>query len=70
MSCYIRVLALPFACQLLFACSPGSFDLIVRGGRVIDGTGGPSYVADIAIKDGVIFRTRARAESSMLTVWS
>ena len=29
-------------------------DLVVRGGRVCDGTGSPSFVADIAVDDGVI----------------
>ncbi len=31
-------------------------DLLIAGGRVIDGTGAPWYVADIAIKDGKIAR--------------
>jgi len=30
------------------------FDLIIRGGRVIDGTGDSSYIADIGISDGLI----------------
>jgi N-acyl-D-amino-acid deacylase len=30
------------------------FDLLLRGGTIIDGTGQDRYVADIAIKDGVI----------------
>ena len=33
-----------------------SFDLIIRNGRVIDGTGLKGYAADIAIKDGRIAR--------------
>lgn len=29
-------------------------DLIIRGGSVIDGTGGPARQADVAVADGVI----------------
>lgn len=32
------------------------FDLVLAGGRVVDGTGLPAYVADIAIKNGRIAR--------------
>jgi N-acyl-D-amino-acid deacylase len=31
-----------------------SYDLIIRDGHVIDGTGSPWYVADVAVKDGHI----------------
>lgn len=30
------------------------YDLLIRNGRVVDGSGLPSYVADIEIKDGKI----------------
>jgi N-acyl-D-amino-acid deacylase len=30
------------------------YDLVLRGGRVVDGSGLPSYLADVAIKDGKI----------------
>jgi N-acyl-D-aspartate/D-glutamate deacylase len=36
--------------------SEPKFDLVVRGGRVVDGTGMPGYVADIAVRDGRIVR--------------
>jgi N-acyl-D-aspartate/D-glutamate deacylase len=29
-----------------------TFDTIIRGGRIVDGTGSPSFYADLAIKDG------------------
>lgn len=32
------------------------FDLIIRGGTVIDGSGGTPFVADVAVRDGVIAR--------------
>ena len=31
-----------------------TYDLVLRGGRVVDGSGQPSYLADVAIKDGKI----------------
>lgn len=30
------------------------FDLIIRGGTIVDGTGAPAHIADIAIQDGLI----------------
>jgi len=30
------------------------YDLLVRGGRVVDGSGLPSYVADVGVKDGKV----------------
>jgi N-acyl-D-amino-acid deacylase len=30
------------------------FDLILRGGRVLDGTGAPDFLADVAVENGEI----------------
>ncbi|TFG28541.1 MAG: D-aminoacylase [Promethearchaeota archaeon] len=35
-------------------------DLIIKNGRIIDGTGNPWYKADIAIKDGIISKIRPK----------
>ncbi len=41
--------------SLLAACSkPASYDLILRGGTIVDGTGAPSYVGDVAIDGDAI----------------
>lgn len=50
--------------SLLLACTPLAtraqqgaatpFDLIIRGGRIVDGTGAPSYSADLAVTNGRI----------------
>ena len=44
------VLLLP----LLGAAPAPEFDLVVRGGRVVDGSGNPWYVADVGIREGRI----------------
>ena len=42
-----------------------SYDLVLRGGRVVDGSGLPSYLADVAIKNGKIFEVgRVKANGS------
>lgn len=53
---YVRCLAL-----ILLGCvaltAPGrseTYDLVIRRGRVADGTGNPAYFADVAIRDGRI----------------
>lgn len=36
------------------AVAESQFDLLIRGGRIVDGTGAPWYVADVGIADGKI----------------
>ncbi len=33
---------------------PPAFDLLIRNGRIVDGTGNPSYLGDVALRDGRI----------------
>jgi N-acyl-D-aspartate/D-glutamate deacylase len=43
-------------------------DLVIRGGDVVDGTGAPSRVADVAVKDGVITAVGSMAEDATRTI--
>ena len=47
-------LAIAVAGASAIASSQHRFDVLVRGGRVIDGTGAPGRAADVAIRDGRI----------------
>lgn len=44
------------------------YDLVIRNGHVIDGTGSPWYAADIAVKDGHIAAVGRLAEASATRV--
>ena len=45
-----------------------TFDLVLRGGRVADGTGMPSYTADVAVRDGRIVRIGRVTEPATRTI--
>ncbi|MBV9343923.1 MAG: amidohydrolase family protein, partial [Gammaproteobacteria bacterium] len=49
-------------------CHAASYDLIIRNGQVIDGTGSPWYAADVAVKDGHIAAIGRLAEASATQV--
>lgn len=52
-------LILGFAVLALSACAPAQgerYDIILRGGAIIDGTGAPQWVGDVAIKNDRIVR--------------
>jgi N-acyl-D-amino-acid deacylase len=42
------------ASLLLFAAAANPYDIVIRNGHIIDGTGSPWYAADIAIRNGRI----------------
>lgn len=48
-----KILALLVVCPFIAMAQP-SYDLVIRNGKIIDGTGNSWYYADIAIKDGKI----------------
>jgi len=45
-----------------------SWDLVIRGGRVVDGTGLPSFTADVAIRDGRVARVGRVDEPAARTI--
>ena len=38
----------------LYAQAPAPYDLVIRNGRIIDGTGSPWYRADVAVRGDTI----------------
>jgi N-acyl-D-amino-acid deacylase len=45
-----------------------TLDVVIRGGRVVDGTGGPSFIADVAIRDGRVAGIGALGEVDARTL--
>ena len=51
----MKLLVLSAAILSLYAtASAATFDVIIRHGRVVDGSGNPAYFADVGVKDGRI----------------
>ncbi|MCY3677566.1 MAG: amidohydrolase family protein [Gemmatimonadetes bacterium] len=42
------------AVPILAACSPAPYDIVLQGGRVVDGTGSPLVVADVGVRNGLV----------------
>ena len=49
----VKIASFGFAVAFLFAQRP-SYDVLIRGARIVDGTGNPWFSGEIAIKDGRI----------------
>ena len=53
-----------FLCLLLTMPQSPQYDLLIRGGRVVDGSGRPAYTADVAIKDDRIVKIGNLAQAT------
>jgi N-acyl-D-amino-acid deacylase len=62
MAAAVAVMLILSAGTLSQAQAP-TFDLVVRGGRVVDGTGSPWFVADVGIKGDTIIAVAPRLEA-------
>ena len=54
-----KIVCLLFVANLFFdpvLADDPTYDVIIRGGRIVDGTGAPWYVADVGVRDGKIAR--------------
>src|SRR6201988_4041309 len=51
---FIIVIILVFASNPVRAQAPGSFDIVITNGHIIDGTGSPWYSGDVGIRNGHI----------------
>ncbi len=59
---------------LFFFAAATPYDVVIRNGRIIDGTGSPWYAGDIGIRDGRIAAIgkrgrRPRAAQSTRAAW-
>ena len=44
------------------------YDVLIRNGRIVDGTGAPAYPGNVAVKDGVIVAIGAKAAAKEAAV--
>ena len=55
-SLFVLTVATVLALEPTLSVAAEKYDVILRGGRIVDGTGAPWYVGDIGIRDGEIAR--------------
>jgi len=51
-----RRLLLALVVPVVLSAQPSNYDLIIRGGRIVDGTGSPWYRSDLAVRADTIVR--------------
>ena len=44
------------------------YDILIKNGQIVDGTGNPAYYGDIAVKDGIIAKIAPSIEGEAATV--
>ena len=71
---FLRSAALAVAVAVAAAAAAGArqpapaYDLLIRNGRVLDGSGNPWFPADVAVKDGRIVAVGRLGEAQATTV--
>ncbi len=50
--------------SLLIRAQPSPFDVVIQGGRVVDGTGNPWFIADVGIKGDTIVAVAPRLDAA------
>lgn len=66
MKYFLSTLVFLFSCKFLF--SQTNVDVLIKNGRIVDGTGNSWYYGDVALKDGKIFQIGKNLAVSALKI--